>query len=65
MSKVTFTISMDEKFAEKFIGFLKNLSIVNSDKNPPIEVESVTVDGEENPEYVAVPKEPDSDRQIG
>lgn len=61
MSKVTFTITMDEKFAEKFIGFLKNLAVINSDKKVPIEVESVTVDGGKISEYVAIPKGPESD----
>ena len=51
MSKVTFTISMDDTFAEKFIGFLKNLTATNSDKGQPIKVESVTAD-----EIVATPK---------
>jgi len=56
MSKVTFTITMDEKFAEKFIGFLKNLAIVNKDKRIPIEVSSVSVDDGKKSEVVAVPK---------
>jgi len=53
MSKVTFTISMDDKFAEKFIGFLKNLTATNSDKGKVLIVESVTAD---DPEFVATPK---------
>ena len=55
MSKVTFTISMERDFADKFIGFLKNLAIVNSDGGSPIEV--VSVEAEEDPEIVAYPKE--------
>jgi len=47
MSKVTFTISMDDKFAEKFIGFLKNLTATNSDKGQVLKVESVTADDSE------------------
>ena len=47
MPKVTFTISMDDKFAEKFIGFLKNLTATNSDKGQVLKVESVTADDSE------------------
>lgn len=62
MSKVTITITMDAKFAEKFLGFLKNLVTVNTDKKKPFSIESVVVDEddddeEEAPEFVAIPKD--------
>ena len=46
---------MDSEFADKFIGFLKNLISINNDKRSPLVIESVTIDEGES-EIVAYPK---------
>ena len=47
---------MDSDFTDKFIGFLKNLISINSDKKSPLTIESVTIDDGES-EIVAYPKD--------
>lgn len=46
---------MDSDFTDKFIGFLKNLISINSDKKSPLVIESITIDNGES-EIVAYPK---------
>lgn len=47
---------MDSDFADKFIGFLKNLISINSDKRSPLTIDSIAIDDGES-EIVAYPKE--------
>lgn len=56
ISKTIITISMDSDFADKFIGFLKNLISINSDKRSPLTIDSIAIDDGES-EIVAYPKE--------
>lgn len=49
---VKITISLEPEFADKFMGLLKNLIAVNSDKKTPMLIESVIIDDE----IVAYPK---------
>lgn len=57
MSKVTITITMNQQFAEKFLGFLRNLLAVNTDKEKPFHIDSVEAERDEEPEFVAIPKD--------
>ena len=46
---------MDSDFTDKFVGFLKNLISINSDKGSPLTIESVAIEDGES-EIVAYPK---------
>jgi hypothetical protein len=46
---------MDSNFTDKFIGFLKNLISINSDKKLSLKIESITIDDGDS-EIVAYPK---------
>ena len=53
MSKVVITVSIEEKFAEKFIGFLRNLSALNKNGEPPFRIDLIKSDDC----FVAYPKD--------
>jgi len=50
---MTITISLDPEFADKFLGMLKNLVTLNSDKKKTLNIDSVTIDED----IVAYPRE--------
>ena len=51
-------LSVPDNFTEKLLGFIHNVNALNSDREPPIEVEEVYKVKKTKTEYAAVPKEP-------
>ena len=41
MERINFVISVPENFVGKFVAFLKNLNLINYEKESPVIVESV------------------------
>lgn len=47
-------VSMESGFTEKFLGFVRNLNMVNKEKILPVTVEQVYTEGEELKEEVKI-----------
>lgn len=52
MNKTFILVSMPENFSKKYIGFIHNLNMINSDKIIPVTIENIYHSKEETEEVI-------------
>ena len=57
-NKLFILISIPNDFKDKFLGFVNNINVLNSDKKPPVEILEVYTEEEEEdePQFAVIPK---------